>query len=286
MLSFEDLLLLKKKIYETAWRTFVYLIKHKIDPIPENYKKFFEKFFEEEASSGNPIKRILDKSQRVLQRSSNHLEQLASNLRKLEPKAVDLKRYLDEVVAKLEKESISLRELKEEIRKVESELEAVNRDRYIDPLTGVWNRLALEEFLPLLPKIAMERNVVIAFIDLNRFKRINDTYGHLVGDAVLKHFATYMKENIKHKDFFARYGGDEFVAILFDIDLENAKKFFQKLRESIPPLRLENGKEIKIDFCVGLTVPFGNDRPEEIIHRADTAMYRCKKTNKVEILLK
>ena len=286
MLSFEDLLLLKKKIYETAWRTFVHLIKNKIDPIPENYKKFFEKFFEEEATEGNPIKRIFDKSQRVLQRSSENLEQIATNLHQLEEKTVSLRRFLDGVVKQLEKESLSLRRLKEEIRKVEQELEAVSRDRYIDPLTGVWNRLALEEFLPLLPKIAMERNVVVAFIDLNHFKRINDTYGHLVGDAVLKFFATYIKENLKHKDFFARYGGDEFVAILFDIDLEKAKQFFQKLRNSIPPLRLENGEEIKIDFCVGLTVPFGNDRPEEIIHRADIAMYRCKETNKVEIKLK
>jgi len=286
MLSFENLLLLKKRIYETAWRTFVYLIKNKIDPIPENYKKFFEKFFEEEATEGNPIKRIFDKSQRVLQRSSENLEQIATSLHKLEEKTVNIKRFLDEVVGKLEKESLSLRRLKEEIRKVEQELEAVSRDRYIDPLTGVWNRLALEEFLPLLPKIAMERNVVVAFIDLNHFKRINDTYGHLVGDAVLKFFATYTKENLKHKDFFARYGGDEFVAILFDIDLEKAKQFFQNLRNSIPPLRLETGEEIKIDFCVGLTVPFGNDRPEEIIHRADIAMYRCKETNKVEIKLK
>jgi len=169
---------------------------------------------------------------------------------------------------------------------VEQQLEAVSRDRYIDPLTGVWNRLALEEFLPLLPKIAMERNVVVAFIDLNRFKAVNDTYGHPVGDAVLKFFATFMKENLKHKDFFARYGGDEFVAIMFDIDLETAKAFFEKLRTSIPPLRLENGEEIKIDFCVGLTVPFGNDNPEEIIQRTDRAMYRCKRTNRVEIELK
>ena len=178
-----------------------------------------------------------------------------------------------------------MEKLREEIKKFERELEAVSRDRYVDPLTGVWNRLALQEFLENLPSLAMERDIVVAFIDLNRFKYINDTYGHLAGDKVLKHFATFMQINLKRKDFFARFGGDEFVAVLFDIDLEDAKKFFEKLRKEIPPVKV-NGKEIKVDFCVGLTVPFGNDKPEDIIARADAAMYKCKKSGKIEIALK
>lgn len=285
MISFEDLLRLKKKIYETAWHTFVYLIKNRIDPTPENYKKFYEKFFQEEEKGENPIRRIFRKTDNVLNRSTHSLGEVVVNLRKLEGSPNDIKRHLDRIVGKLEREKLSLEELREEIRKVENELEAVSRDRYIDPLTGVWNRLALQEFLPQLPKLSLERNIVVAFLDLNGFKKINDTYGHLAGDEVLKHFASYIKANLKHKDFFARYGGDEFVAILFDIDLEEAKKFFEKLRKNIPPVRID-GKEIKVDFCIGLTIPFGSDKPEEILHRADMAMYACKKSNKIEVKLK
>ncbi|RTZ61205.1 MAG: hypothetical protein DSZ31_00690 [Gammaproteobacteria bacterium] len=284
MISFEEILKQKRKIYETAWNTFVYLIKNKIDPSPENYKIYYEKFYQQEEEMDNPIKGILRKTNRVLEKSSNSLGEVVENLKRLEEQKT-LRKWLDSLIAKLEKEKISLEELREEIRKIENDLEAVNRDRYIDPLTGVWNRLALEEFLPNLPKLAMERNVVVAFLDLNNFKGINDTYGHLAGDEALRHFTNFVKGNLKRKDFFARYGGDEFIAVLFDIDLEDAKKLFENLRKTIPPVKIGDG-QIKVDFCVGLTVPFGNDTPKEIIKRADEAMYLCKKTNRVEIKLK
>jgi diguanylate cyclase (GGDEF)-like protein len=284
MISFEDILNLKRKIYETAWNTFVYLIKNKIDPTPQNYKIYYEKFFNLDEEMKNPIMGILKKTNRVLQKSSHSLEEVVRNLKRLEERR-SLRQWLDTVISKLEKEKFSLEELREEIRKIERELEVISRDRYIDPLTGVWNRLALKEFLPNLPKLAMERNIVVAFLDLNKFKEINDTYGHLAGDKALRHFANFIKANLKRKDFFARYGGDEFVAILFDIDLETAKSLFEKLRETIPPVKIGNHL-IEIDFCVGLTVPFGNDTPDEIIRRADEAMYACKKSRKVEIKLK
>ncbi|HIP86338.1 MAG TPA: diguanylate cyclase [Aquifex sp.] len=284
MISFEELLKQKKKIYETAWNTFVFLIKNKIDPTPENYKLYYEKFFQQEKEIGNPIKGILKKANKVLEKSSNSLGEVVEDLKRLE-ESKTLRQWLDNLIGKLEKEKISLEELREEIVRIEYELEAINRDRYIDPLTGIWNRLALKEFLPNLPKLAMERNIVIAFLDLNKFKNINDTYGHLAGDKILKHFAYFIRSNLKRKDFLARYGGDEFIAVLFDIDLEDAKKLFEKLRKTIPPITIGN-HQIKIDFCVGLTIPFGSDTPEEIIKRADEAMYFCKKTNKVEIKLK
>ena len=284
MISFEELLKQKKKIYETAWNTFVFLIKNKIDPTPENYKLYYEKFFQQEEEIDNPIKCILKKANKVLEKSSNSLGEVVEDLKRLE-ESKTLRQWLDNLIGKLEKEKISLEELREEIVRIEYELEAINRDRYIDPLTGIWNRLALKEFLPNLPKFAMERNIVIAFLDLNKFKNINDTYGHLAGDKILKHFAYFIRINLKRKDFLARYGGDEFIAVLFDIDLEDAKKLFEKLRKTIPPITIGN-HQIKIDFCVGLTIPFGSDTPEEIIKRADEAMYFCKKTNKVEIKLK
>jgi diguanylate cyclase len=284
MYTFEDILQYKKKIYETAWSTFVYLIKHRIDPTPENFKKYFDKFFEEDEKIENPIKKVLRKTNNVLGKTTNTLDEVVVNLKEAENKRVEA-HFLDKVVKKLEKEKGSLENLRREIQKVEEDLEAVNRSMYIDPLTDVWNRLALEEFLPNLPKLSLERNIVVAFLDLNKFKQVNDTYGHLVGDKLLKHFANYLKTDLKRKDFIARYGGDEFVVILFDIDLEEAKKLFENLRKEFPPLKI-NGKTIKIDFCVGLTVPFGNDKPEEILNRADMAMYECKKTGKIGVKLK
>ncbi len=282
--SFEELLERKKKIYQTAWDTFIYLLKNRIDPTPENYKKFFERFFNEPSREENPVWRVIKKTDKVLDTTHKSLDELEEDIRQL-PKESEFDNFVEKLLLKIEQDKHLIEDLQEEIRKLEDELETVKREKYIDPLTGVWNRYALEEFLEILPKLSMERNIVVAFIDLNKFKQINDTYGHIVGDRVLKHFAKYLKENLKRKDFIARFGGDEFVAVLFDIDLDDAKRLFEKLRKDIPPVKI-NGKEIKVDFCVGLTVPFGSDKPEEIITRADAAMYRCKKTKNVEIQLK
>jgi len=281
--SFEDVLEEKKRIFETGWHTFLYLIKHQIDPTPENYAKFFKKFLENPPEGDNIVKKVVKKTDKVLGQTKESLEEIETGLQEiLEKKLVTV---VNNLIEKVEKDKLTIEQLQKEIKKLEEELEAVRKDKYIDPLTGIWNRLALYEYLNELPKIAMEHNVVVAFIDLNKFKQINDTYGHLVGDQILKFFTKYILQNLKRKDFLARYGGDEFVAILFDIDLENAKKLFERLRKEIPPLTV-NGKVIKIDFCVGLTVPFGNDTPEELLARADEAMYLCKKTGNVEIKLK
>jgi diguanylate cyclase (GGDEF)-like protein len=284
MYSFEDILNLKRKIYQTAWDTFIYLLDHKIDPTPENYKKYFEKFFKEEKGVENPVRSILDKTKKTVGETVNVLDETVLHLKRLNDNQ-NLNNFIDKLIEKLKQRKISLEELHREVEKFEENFEIFSKSKYIDHLTSVWNRLMLSEFLPLLPKLSMERNIVVAFLDLNKFKHINDTYGHLIGDKVLKFFADYLKSNLKRKDLITRFGGDEFVVILFDTDLENAKRLFKKLRKNIPEKKFDKHK-IKIDFCVGLTVPFGNDKPEDIIHRADIAMYECKKSGKIGIKLK
>jgi len=282
--TFDELLERKKRIFETAWHTFLYLLKKHIDPTPENYAKFFRIFYERPPQEDNPVKKVVRKTNKVLDKTKASLEEIEGGIRTFSVER-RFSALVEKLVKKIEREKITIDELQKEIKKLEDELEAVRRDKYIDPLTGMWNRYTLEEFLEELPKLAMEKNIVVAFIDLNKFKAVNDTYGHLVGDKLLKFFADYMRSNLKRKDFFARFGGDEFVAILFDIDLEDAQRLFEKLRKNIPPFKFGN-KEIQIDFCVGLTVPFGSDKPSDILARADGAMYKCKKSGKVEIELK
>ena len=281
MPSFDEVLEQKKKLFETAWLTFFYLIKNNIEPTPENYAKFFQKILKNpEIALGNPVKKIIRKTEYALDESYKTLDEIEKKAKSDFEKNVF--EILKEIAYKAETKKLELKKLQEEIKKLEQELEVVRKEKYKDPLTGIWNRLALEEFLEQIIPLSMERDIVVAFLDLNKFKRINDTYGHIVGDKVLKLFTKYVSSNLKRKDFFSRYGGDEFVAILFDINLETAVEFFEKLRKNAPKIKVD-GKEIKIDFCVGITVPYGSDKPNDVISRADRAMYKCKRTNKVEI---
>jgi len=281
MPSFEEILEQKRKIFETAWLTFFYLLKKGIEPTPENYAKYFNEIYKNpEKVLENPVKKIIRKTEYALEESYKAFDEIEKEAKV--PVERDILEILKDIALKAEAKKAELKKLQTEIKKLEQELEAVRREKYIDPLTGVWNRFALEEFLEQIIPLSMERDIVVAFLDLNKFKRINDTYGHLVGDRALKKFAEYIVSNLKRKDFFARYGGDEFVAILFDVNLEKAAEFFKNLRENAPKIKV-NGEEITVDFCVGLTMPYAKDKPHDIIARADRAMYKCKKTNKVEI---
>jgi diguanylate cyclase (GGDEF)-like protein len=284
MPNFDEILERKKQIFETAWLTFFYLLKNNIEPTPENYAKYFRRIYKNpEIGLGNPVKKIIRKTEHALEESYKTLDEIEQEAEiKFER---DIVKLLEDIALKAKTKKFKIEKLQQEIKKLEEELEAVRREKYIDPLTGVWNRLALEEFLEQMISLSMERDIVVAFLDLNKFKQINDTYGHIVGDKVLKEFAKYITSNLKRKDFFARYGGDEFIAILFDVNLATAKDFFERLRKHIPKIKV-NEKEIKVDFCVGLTIPYAKDKPQNVIARADRAMYECKKTGKVEIAYK
>jgi diguanylate cyclase (GGDEF)-like protein len=123
----------------------------------------------------------------------------------------------------------------------------------------------------------------LAMIDLDDFKRINDMYGHLVGDAVLKDLAARVNENIRFGDVFARYGGDEFAIILCDTSLEGAMALAERIRKSISsrPFELYE-KSIPYTISVGLAMFNGRTpcKREELIAGADQALYASKREGK------
>ncbi|WP_049767059.1 GGDEF domain-containing protein [Thermovibrio ammonificans] len=139
-----------------------------------------------------------------------------------------------------------------------------------DCLTGVWNRRALSYYFAkvVLPTLS-ERTWSLAFIDLNNFKKINDTYGHLEGDRVLREFAQLLSGAFSGKgELVCRYGGDEFVVVSPCSPKEMGRKLEELLAFS--------------DFAVGVTAVSPGDSLSSVIDRADRAMYRSKKTRKVE----
>ena len=121
-------------------------------------------------------------------------------------------------------------------------------------------------------------------MDIDHFKLINDTYGHLTGDTVLKEFTNFCKNNIRKTDTFARWGGEEFVILMSETNIKEAKEMCEKLRIGIENLKIDDLPNITASF--GLTQMLSNDTQENFFKRADKALYVAKNSgrNRVEII--
>ena len=151
---------------------------------------------------------------------------------------------------------------------------------YYDSLTGLPNRQQVNDSLDraMLEAATRERLVAVMFLDLDRFKNINDTLGHDVGDALLKEVAVRLKASLRPGDSISRLGGDEFILILGNIaHINDVTRVAQKiLGQFIPPFRIA-GRDLFISPSVGITLyPFDDDNPENLLRNADIAMYRAK----------
>lgn len=145
-----------------------------------------------------------------------------------------------------------------------------------DSLTGIFNRYRINEEIDI--EIARvnryEGSFALAMIDIDYFKTVNDTYGHDVGDYVLKEFSAIVKEEIRESDRFGRWGGEEFVIILPQIDELKAVYFANKLVEKINKCRF--GKGLKVTISIGVTIFKHNDTKQIVLKKVDNALYRAK----------
>lgn len=151
---------------------------------------------------------------------------------------------------------------------------------YHDTLTGLANRMSFEERLKHTIDEArpFEETFAVAFIDLDRFKNVNDTLGHDIGDRLLVSVAKRLKQCIRESDFVARQGGDEFTLILRDIgDREGARTAAQRILEILMPSHRIDGHEIFAAPSIGLSVyPIDDDTPGGLMKKADIALYQVK----------
>lgn len=150
-----------------------------------------------------------------------------------------------------------------------------------DPLLGVFNRRAFERELARTSAHARRyrARASLVFIDLNRFKWINDVYGHKAGDAVLVHVAEIVQSNIRQSDVFGRLGGDEFGVILAEADGEVALRKAERLEAMIATTPMEvDGVTLLLTASAGAADITGNDSLEDLMEQADQAMYRRKQT--------
>ncbi len=154
-----------------------------------------------------------------------------------------------------------------------------------DPLTGLYNRNALEQRLNNeIERASRYKHALSVFmLDLDYFKSINDTYGHLIGDTVLNNFATFLANSIRNSDYAARYGGEEFVVILPETRLPEAQELAERLRKQLDEYQfsIEDNKEFNLTISVGIaTFPEHAKTWKEILEAADSAMYAAKEAGR------
>ena len=169
------------------------------------------------------------------------------------------------------------------VQDVSSRIQAEERLQYLatrDALTGLPNRLLLQERLTQAIAQAKRsgKRVGVMFIDLDRFKNVNDTLGHRIGDELLKHVTASLSEALRETDLLARLGGDEFMVIVEDFeDPAVLNRVAQKLQEAIAqPFQIEE-HDIYVTSSIGIAIyPDDSDGPEGLLKHADVAMYRSK----------
>jgi diguanylate cyclase (GGDEF)-like protein len=157
-----------------------------------------------------------------------------------------------------------------------------------DSLTGLLNHSNLKDQLgrEIIRARRMGTSLSFAMIDTDRFKRINDTFGHLTGDRVLKSLARLLQDRVRRTDIVGRYGGEEFGVILLNADAESARKIMDEIRINFAQIRHRaDDREFYISFSCGIAEYPGYEDAEELSCAADEAMYAAKQAGRNRVML-
>ena len=179
-------------------------------------------------------------------------------------------------------------EAEERIRMLEAELQHMSELVREDQLTGTLNRRGLDDVFERESARADRRNtpMCVALLDLDNFKKLNDTYGHLAGDNALRHLVRIVKDTLRSMDVIARFGGEEFVILLPETTVEAASQTMTRLqRELTKHFFLHDNEKVLITFSAGVALRNPNEDQASLVKRADKAMYQAKQTGKNRVVV-
>ncbi len=211
------------------------------------------------------------------QRLEQHLEGLLSSVtehqRQREGRELEVTEKLQALARRVE-------EMEQEAQNFRTHLEEQRQKALQDPLTGLPNRAAWSERLEL--ELARWQryggDLLLAVMDIDHFKRINDGYGHLAGDKVLKIIAGELQRRLRKTDFLARFGGEEFVLLLPGTPLDGGRQLLETLLADIRACPFHfRGEPVSITLSAGLTAFTAYDQAEAVFERADQALYKAKR---------
>lgn len=178
----------------------------------------------------------------------------------------------------------------DELRLLQKELEKSQQEAQTDALTSLINRRGLEKKFEMERIRAKQNNspFSIIMVDIDHFKRVNDNFGHLVGDSFLRSLARLLKKHLRRNDIASRYGGEEFLILLPATGVKGAKSVGEKIRQTLASKEWklkETGKSMgKITVSMGIATYTLNEQEESLIKRADDALYLAKNSGRDKII--
>jgi diguanylate cyclase len=260
-------------------------IKHSLTEAREALKQMLAGFVDHLAEFADSTSDYHDKMERCVDKISNadDVTQLQDVLGEVikETRVIQLTAQRSRDDLRATKRRVD--EAEKRINELQNELEKASSLVRHDQLTGALNRRGLEETFDSEVARSLRRKspLSIALLDIDNFKKLNDTLGHAAGDAALIHLVTVIRETLRPQDTLARFGGEEFLILLPDTALEDAQKALVRLqRELTRRYFLADNEKVLITFSAGVTERRPQDTRDEIVRRADEAMYAAKKAGK------
>ena len=246
---------------------------------------------------------FIERLSQMTEHSSSYQGTIENCARRLEQASSlsDITPVLQEAIQATRSMSVDTLQMRDELRemrertqradaalsKMQEELDRVSSQARHDPLTGALNRKGMEESIER--EIARARRqdtpLCVSLLDIDNFKRLNDTLGHDTGDAALIHLAEVARRSIRPQDSLARYGGEEFLVVLPDTSLEAAIEVMKRLqRELTTQYFMRDNEKVLITFSAGVAQVGPEEESADAVKRADQAMYLAKRSGKNRVV--
>jgi len=231
---------------------------------------------------------------KVSQESHVYQEHLGVATKKLTddepPGVVDIVTHLIDETMRMQAASRSLQEElaknNKDLSSLRTEFKRVRAESMMDSLTGIQNRRAFDHSLAAAHEHAKICNepLCLLLVDIDHFKKVNDTHGHVVGDAVLKQVANAIDDVVRGGDVLARYGGEEFVLLLPNTSMGGAERVADNICNQVRNQKMDSahvGKDVGwVTVSVGVALFYSNETTEQFVVRADTALYHAKESGR------
>jgi len=236
-----------------------------------------------------PLERLAKQAKRIEQGDEAASLEIPNSVGELRNLADALRGMTDKLIQRREALAEANLQLEHKVSERTAELAAANAQLRLqarrDALTGLDNRLAVNERLhdEFLRMKRSKRPYAVLLMDIDYFKRINDTHGHAVGDEVLVAVAQLLKASLRESDFVARHGGEEFIALLIDTDSHHAAQVAEKIRAVIAAARLPTVEHVTISIGVAMATPDDADE-DESVRDADHYLYEAKRAGRNRVV--